>query len=1141
MAELHAPDTKPVDTPHKPVNPELASTMKQLAQKKGPENSERILKSLTSEELDQINNKSKTILSTIVEKGLPNDYRTNLTQITEQFQLTLLRQGLNPYNLELPLDELASAFIADLTNELPAPVTPSATESKTFAQRAADIVQAVKKGELTIGSTTIRADEIANLAYRPRSTEEAQVATDKPESTPTNPQLAETIQKLAQEKKDPHNSDTLIASLSEAELTQINNKEKTILGIILEKNLPAELLPQTQTLGAELEETITRQGLNPYNLNLPLEEIVQAFVAEKNPAESSTTPTPEPNTETVTDDQKATTKDFLAAREAAMQTIKDAVTEELNNNLNALEEKMARFDHLAYPEALDAISSEFLSGSLSQKEFDHYMEHTLQNALNTPETQQNEPQPPLISTEKEEQPTGKLPMDKISEYLKDHADKKQLAEEIGTTVRDLKDEHYKLSQLEEPNEAVIMKILALENDLAKGLSAEDAQLFTKILEQRQTEQALESTTLDFQDLFGTDFAKNNLLLGELFNHAADDMQQAFAQYRTYFAFRDTDQERADQAFTQFQNMLDEKSGISHSERATEKELQSNLLAKNDAYKELMINPASTTKEILEAFAERNKAEITYLDTHTKLLDTTNAYMQGLADFAGIKINPTPNGGELVGAEKKETVLISSIPENNAPVQNNEKPKQPFIRRLAKRVIPVMLGVMGLNAAVAGVDAVQGSQYGVEPDFSGAFSQAIVESSSIQTPNPSFENTPMPVLQPRPGETRQNAALIKQADREQKKVEVGNQNVIEFSFKPLVNKLKEQRIEKYNTDAGYRERVSAELVNADTINIALLGIDQTRERMDDFNEKGQGRSDSILLARINPATLEFKFESIARDTFAPELVAVSDRIENTKINQVTMLPQNESEKLTKKIIESESGIPVDSMVKMNIDFVGEFLTELFPGGLSIDIQNDIKDTEFPDSNYGVRTVEFHKGIQKLTGQQLLDYARTRHETTDFDRSTRQRQIMTAAVAELGPKIIADMASGNTNTFDKIITTLQKQQNERHNLFTDSQVDLVAVLETVKNNLKSQNPMTLLNLAKNTLSMFNLTSPDQLGTALKSKVTTTGADRGEQFGGLEDAQDNNTPYMLKVAGADMNGAPTENGNYMDYWKTLRDKAR
>lgn len=63
-----------------------------------------------------------------------------------------------------------------------------------------------------------------------------------------------------------------------------------------------------------------------------------------------------------------------------------------------------------------------------------------------------------------------------------------------------------------------------------------------------------------------------------------------------------------------------------------------------------------------------------------------------------------------------------------------------------------------------------------------------------------------------------------------------------------------------------------------------------------------------------------------------------------------------------------------------------------GGITIDIPEGFTDTTYPTPDNGYMTIHFDSGVTLLDGEKALQYARSRHSTSDFARSLRQQQIV-----------------------------------------------------------------------------------------------------------------------------------------------------
>jgi LCP family protein required for cell wall assembly len=98
-------------------------------------------------------------------------------------------------------------------------------------------------------------------------------------------------------------------------------------------------------------------------------------------------------------------------------------------------------------------------------------------------------------------------------------------------------------------------------------------------------------------------------------------------------------------------------------------------------------------------------------------------------------------------------------------------------------------------------------------------------------------------------------------------------------------------------------------------------------------------------------------------------------------------------LAKKTVWYTLGVPVHYYVRIN--FVGfEKLVDAI-GGITINVEKPIHDAEYPDNAYGTFVLDIPAGVQQMNGVRALQYARTRHGSSDFDRMARQRAVIMAA--------------------------------------------------------------------------------------------------------------------------------------------------
>jgi polyisoprenyl-teichoic acid--peptidoglycan teichoic acid transferase len=201
--------------------------------------------------------------------------------------------------------------------------------------------------------------------------------------------------------------------------------------------------------------------------------------------------------------------------------------------------------------------------------------------------------------------------------------------------------------------------------------------------------------------------------------------------------------------------------------------------------------------------------------------------------------------------------------------------------------------------------------------------------------------------------------------------------------------------------------------APSINVLLLGVD---ERSGD-----KGRSDTMIVASLNPTTHSMLMTSIPRDT----RVEIPGRSGYSKINAAYAYG---NEELAVETVEKYLNIDIPYYVKVNMEGLSSLVDAV--GGVTVN--NDISWTGFP------------KGTLNLDGKKALAYARMRHEDPrgDFGRNLRQRQVITG-VMEKGKSF-----SSVTN-MEKILNAVGS--NVTTNLSFDDMKRLVSDYESCRGNI------------------------------------------------------------------------------------------
>lgn len=175
------------------------------------------------------------------------------------------------------------------------------------------------------------------------------------------------------------------------------------------------------------------------------------------------------------------------------------------------------------------------------------------------------------------------------------------------------------------------------------------------------------------------------------------------------------------------------------------------------------------------------------------------------------------------------------------------------------------------------------------------------------------------------------------------------------------------------------RHSAVAVTKDPISILILGIE------DYSSENDRGRTDTIMLATLNPHSKSVKLLTIPRDT----RVEIVGRDRMDKINHAHAFGGTD---MTIDTVENFLDIPIDYFIKVNFDGFIDIVDEI--GGITVDVPFDFTaHTTVPGGR-----AHFTEGEMHLDGEEALAYARMRKDDPrgDFGRGERQKQVLKAAI-------------------------------------------------------------------------------------------------------------------------------------------------
>jgi LCP family protein required for cell wall assembly len=179
-----------------------------------------------------------------------------------------------------------------------------------------------------------------------------------------------------------------------------------------------------------------------------------------------------------------------------------------------------------------------------------------------------------------------------------------------------------------------------------------------------------------------------------------------------------------------------------------------------------------------------------------------------------------------------------------------------------------------------------------------------------------------------------------------------------------------------------------------LTILLLGLDKRPW------EKGTAfRTDVMMLVSIDPKTKSIGMLSIPRDLFVtlPANTIVGNSYGLQRINSAytigELVKPGYGPQLAMQTVQYNLGMRINDYMVFEFNTVINFIDDI--GGVDINVPYTINDPQYPDMYDGYDPLYISAGMTHMNGTLALKYARTRHQTSDFDRVKRQQQVMLAA--------------------------------------------------------------------------------------------------------------------------------------------------
>ena len=211
--------------------------------------------------------------------------------------------------------------------------------------------------------------------------------------------------------------------------------------------------------------------------------------------------------------------------------------------------------------------------------------------------------------------------------------------------------------------------------------------------------------------------------------------------------------------------------------------------------------------------------------------------------------------------------------------------------------------------------------------------------------------------------------------------------------------------------GVDEALQAALATEETASdepfyMLIIGMDESEERAE---ESDTFRSDSMILARVDPQQKIVTLISIERDTYV--------EIEGYGATKINAAAAYGGAALLVETVEEFAGVEISHYVSIDFDGFAAAVDAL--GGIEVDVPMTIDD----DSAGGY----VEAGLQTLTGEQALILCRSRHAydsygAGDYYRMANQRLVLGAIAKTLLASDPVTMASTISAMADYITTDL-----------------------------------------------------------------------------------------------------------------------
>lgn len=195
-----------------------------------------------------------------------------------------------------------------------------------------------------------------------------------------------------------------------------------------------------------------------------------------------------------------------------------------------------------------------------------------------------------------------------------------------------------------------------------------------------------------------------------------------------------------------------------------------------------------------------------------------------------------------------------------------------------------------------------------------------------------------------------------------------------------------------------------MVAENKVTLMIMGVDR---REDDV-----GRSDTLMVATIDPAKKAAAILSIPRDTRV--------KITGHGYDKINHAYAYGGHKLTQASVENLLGVPMDYYVLIDTKAFERIIDAI--GGIDINVERRMY-YEDPWDDDGGLVIDFQPGMQHMDGKKAIEYVRYRDEEGDIGRISRQQKFIRAVMDKVvSPSIIMKLPTIITEISNAVETDM-----------------------------------------------------------------------------------------------------------------------